>query len=160
MLVPLVRRGDALTVLLTERAAHLKHHPGQVSFPGGRVEPGDQGPLDTALRETEEEIGLMREHVEVLGYLDNYFTITGYTVTPVVGLIDQLPPLTLDPSEVAEAFEVPLAHVFDVREHRRRVKHIMGVSVPIYEIVWQQRRIWGATAAMIVGFSARVQKEN
>lgn len=152
VLVPVVVRENTLSLLLTCRAAHLKHHAGQISFPGGRLEPGDAGALAAALRETEEEVGLSADHVEVIGYLDNYFTITGYSVTPVVGFVDGSQPLTLDPGEVEQVFEVPIAHALDPREHRRRRKKLMGVEIPYYEIVYREHRIWGATAAMIVAF--------
>ncbi|MBT8145145.1 MAG: CoA pyrophosphatase, partial [Gammaproteobacteria bacterium] len=116
------------------------------------IEAGDQGPAAAALRETEEEIGIGGDHVDVLGYLDNYLTITGYTVTPVVGRIRRCPPLTLDANEVDDAFTVPLEFLFNPERHQLRRKRIMGLEVPIYEIWWQERRIWGATAAMLVGF--------
>ena len=152
VLIPIIDTGEELQLLLTQRAAHLKYHPGQISFPGGRVEAGDTGPLDTALRETHEEIGLEPDRVEVVGYLDNYFTITGYTVTPVVGFVRSRPELELDTNEVEDAFEVPLSHALDPAQHRQFEKEVLGYKVPIYEIFWRERRIWGATAAMIVGF--------
>ncbi|HYM01980.1 MAG TPA: CoA pyrophosphatase, partial [Stellaceae bacterium] len=113
VLVPLVMQSDGLTVLLTQRTAHLAAHAGQVSFPGGSVEPDDQDSIDTALRETEEEVGLPRDHVEVVGRLDTYLTSTGFEITPVVGLVRAPYPIKPDPFEVAEAFEVPLAFIVD-----------------------------------------------
>lgn len=159
VLVPVIERNDRLSLLLTQRAAHLKHHAGQISFPGGRLEPGDIDARAAALRETREEVGLGAEHVDVVGYLDNYFTITGYSVTPVVGLVQTPPQWRLDPAEVEDAFEVPLPHALDPAQHRRRQKHIAGYEIPIYEILWERRRIWGATAAMIVAFGKALDRE-
>lgn len=156
VLVPLVEHPDGLTVLLTRRADDLKHHPGQISFPGGRLEPVDDGPAAAALRETQEETGLGADRVEVVGYLDNYLTITGYCVTPVVGFVrpgfDYVP----DETEVAEIFEVPLAHLFDPANVVRRRKRFMGMTLPYYEIPYGSYQIWGATAGMIVGFRGRI----
>ena len=159
VLVPLVDHAHGLTVLLTRRADHLKHHPGQVSFPGGRLEPGDAGPLDAALRETHEEVGLHANRVEVLGYLDNYLTITGYSVTPVVGLVRPGFDLSLDLTEVAEAFEVPLSHLVDPVNVQQRHKRFMGIRLPYYEIPWENQNIWGATAGMLVNFRQLVVDE-
>ncbi len=152
VLVGLCERDGELHVLLTRRAAGLKHHGGQVSFPGGRIEVTDDGPLAAALRETEEEVGVSPEGVEVAGYLDNYFTITGYSVTPVVGFYDGTTPYSLDEREVDEAFEVPLRFLFDPANHRRKKKNIYGHEIPYFEIHWQKHNIWGATASMIVCF--------
>jgi 8-oxo-dGTP pyrophosphatase MutT (NUDIX family) len=160
VLVPLVEHPDGLTVLLTRRADDLKHHPGQISFPGGRLEPADAGPAAAALRETHEETGLAADRVEIVGYLDNYLTITGYSVTPVVGFVrpgfDYVP----DTTEVAEIFEVPLAHLFDPANVVRRYKRLLGIRVPYYEIPYGPYHIWGATAGMIVGFRGRVYRED
>jgi 8-oxo-dGTP pyrophosphatase MutT (NUDIX family) len=150
VLVPIVTHPDGLTVLFTQRTAHLKAHSGQVSFPGGRAEPGDASPEETALRESEEEIGLPRSRVEVLARLPEYFTRTGFRVTPVVGLV--LPPLELvpDPNEVESVFEVPLAFLLDARNHRRQTREYQGRMVGYYEMPYGDRHIWGATAGMIV----------
>ena len=152
VLVPVIERAEGLSLLLTQRSAHLKHHAGQISFPGGRLEPGDADARAAALRETEEEVGIGADSIDVVGYLDNYFTITGYSVTPVVGLVDGSQALRLDPAEVEEAFEVPVGHALDPGQHRQRQKTIAGIEIPIYEILWERHRIWGATAAMIVAF--------
>ncbi len=153
MLVPIVTRAEGFTVLFTRRTIHLKVHAGQVSFPGGRVEPGDASPEFTALRETQEEIGLAPERVEVLARLPDYHTRTGYRVAPVVGLV--APPLELapDPREVEEVFEVPLAFLLDTRNHRRRTREFQGQTVGFYEMPYGSHYIWGATAGMIVGLS-------
>lgn len=156
VLLPLVERDGELHILLTQRAEHLKHHAGQISFPGGRVETGDIDPSATALRESEEEVGLPAHRVEVVGYLDNYFTITGYSVTPVVGFFDNDIVLRLDNAEVVEAFEVPLSHLFDPANHLRKTKEVFGQQIPYFEIPWQHRQIWGATAAMIICFYKKI----
>jgi 8-oxo-dGTP pyrophosphatase MutT (NUDIX family) len=153
VLMPLLIDAPAPTVLLTRRTAHLQEHAGQVSFPGGRVDAGDRDPVHTALRETEEEIGLPPAAVDVIGTLPPYLTATGYEVTPVVGLIEHAPTLRLDRFEVAEAFEVPLAFLMDPANHERRRIEIAGAARTFYAIPWTDaaRRyfIWGATAAML-----------
>lgn len=153
VLVPIVHRAEALTVLFTQRTTHLRAHAGQVSFPGGRAEPGDASPEFTALREAQEEIGLRPERVEVLGRLPDYHTRTGYVVAPIIGLVT--PPLELarDPREVEEIFEVPLAFLLDPANHRRQTREWQGRSVTFYEMPYGSRYIWGATAGMIVNLS-------
>ena len=150
VLVPVLARPEGPSLLLTRRADHLSHHPGQISFPGGRLEATDAGAEDAALRETEEEIGLPRSHVEVVGFLDNYVTITGYCVTPVVGIVRPDFELRLDETEVAEAFEVPLRHVLDPERVRSRKKRLFGVKIVYFEIPYRHYNIWGATAGMLV----------
>jgi len=150
VLVPLMDRPEGLSVLLTRRADHLTHHGGQISFPGGRLEPSDKSAAEAALRETEEEIGMPPDNVEVIGYLDNYITITGYSVTPVVGIVRPDFEMRIDETEVAEAFEVPLAYVLDPARVRRREKKLFGIKVAYYEIPYEQHNIWGATAGMLV----------
>jgi 8-oxo-dGTP pyrophosphatase MutT (NUDIX family) len=150
VLVPIVAHPDGLTVLFTQRTAHLKAHSGQVSFPGGRAEPGDATRELTALRESQEEIGLRPERVEILARLPDYITRTGYQVTPIVGLLT--PPLELvpDPREVQEVFEVPLAFLLDSRNHRRQTRELNGRTVGFYEMQFEERIIWGATAGMLI----------
>lgn len=157
VLVPLVLR-DNITVLLTERTAHLNDHPGQISFPGGRVQAGDADATATALRETEEEVGLAASHIDVLGRLPEYTTGTGFIVTPVVALVRPDFSPQPDPFEVAEVFEVPLAFLMDPRNHRRHVVEVGGVRREFLSMPWNgpdrhgdPRRyfIWGATAAML-----------
>lgn len=157
VLVPLVDRPPAMTVLLTRRTEHLDNHAGQISFPGGRVEEHDADPVETALRETEEEIGLHRRHVvEIAGFLHSYQTITGFLITPVVGFVAPPFELTLDAFEVAEAFEVPLSFVLDPRNHERHNRTYRGQERSFYVIPYENRYIWGATAAMLVGLSRKL----
>lgn len=150
VLVPLVVRASAPAVLLTKRAEHLHHHPGQISFPGGRVEAQDETPVDTALRETEEEIGLDRRHVELLGALPDYYTGTGFRVTPVVGLVHPPFELQLDAFEVAEAFEVPLTHFLDPRNHQEHSILHEGRMRRFHAMPWHGYFIWGATAGILM----------
>jgi 8-oxo-dGTP pyrophosphatase MutT (NUDIX family) len=151
VLVPIVDHVDGLSVLLTQRASHLKNHAGQISFPGGRIEKGDVGALEAALRETEEEIGLSREHVTVAGYLDPHLILSGFWVTPVVAFVRPGFTLNLDRREVESAFEVPLSHVFDPANHRARERRLGEVSVQVYDIQYRGYNIWGATAGMLLG---------
>ncbi len=154
VLVPLVLRDDGLTVLLTQRTAHLAHHAGQISFPGGRMEDGDASPEDTALRETAEEIGLSPDRVHIVGRLDDYVTVTHFRVTPVVGLIQPGFDLTLDAFEVADAFEVPLSFLINPANHQRHHRQTPdGLKRYFYAIPYQERYIWGATAGMLVNLS-------
>lgn len=150
VLVPLVARPEGLHVLLTQRTDHLAHHAGQVSFPGGRLEDDDDGPVACALREAEEETGLPPRCVDVVGFLDDYVTVTDFRVVPVVGLVS--PPFDLrpDPFEVAEVFEVPLAFILDPGNHQRVDRVINGRPRPYYAIPYGQHYIWGATAGMLM----------
>ncbi len=151
VLVPLVAREEGLTVLLTQRTAHLIHHGGQISFPGGRIENEDPDPEAAALRETEEEIGLPREKIDVIGRLDDYTTVTGFHIVPVVGLLH--PPLHFNPDEfeVAEIFEVPLSFIMDPANHQRHSRLMpSGEKRWYYALPFEERYIWGATAGMLV----------
>ncbi len=154
VLVPVVQRDDGLTVLFTRRTSHLHDHAGQISFPGGRTEPGDGSPRATALRETAEEIGLDPGRVEILGHLADYTTVTGYRVTPVVGLVASPFELTLDDFEVAEAFEVPLAFLLDPANHQRNLLMHDGRERHYYAMPYGPYYIWGATAGMLMNFYA------
>jgi 8-oxo-dGTP pyrophosphatase MutT (NUDIX family) len=156
VLFPIVLRDHGQTVLLTQRTAHLRDHAGQISFPGGRVEADDASPVHTALRETEEEIGLSREHVEILGYLPEYRTGTGFRVTPVVALVKPPFELALDSFEVAEAFEVPLAFLLDPSNHQRHSLHYRGALRHFFAMPYGDYFIWGATAGMIRSLSERL----
>jgi 8-oxo-dGTP pyrophosphatase MutT (NUDIX family) len=154
VLVPVVRRDAGLTILFTRRTDHLYDHAGQISFPGGRAEAHDESPAATALRETFEEIGLPQSRVEVLGTLPEYTTVTGYHVTPVVGLVRPPLALSLDPFEVAEAFEVPLTFFLDPGNHQRNTLQYQGRTRHYYAMPYEQRYIWGATAGMLMNFYA------
>jgi 8-oxo-dGTP pyrophosphatase MutT (NUDIX family) len=156
VLFPIVLRDGGQTVLLTQRTAHLRDHAGQISFPGGRVEAEDISPSHTALRETEEEIGLPRERIEILGFLPEYRTGTGFRVTPVVALVQ--PPFELqpDPFEVAEVFEVPLAFLLDPANHQQHSLHYRGALRNYFAMPYGDYFIWGATAGMIRSLSERL----
>ena len=148
VLVPIVV-GPELSLLLTRRTSHLSNHAGQISFPGGRAEASDADAVDTALREANEEIGLAREQVEVIGYLPKYFTVTRYEVTPVVALVHPPFALTPDPNEVAEAFEVPLEFILDPANHQKRSRPWEGRTRHFYAMPYGRHFIWGATAGML-----------
>lgn len=158
VLVPLTQRDEGLAVLLTQRTDHLHDHPGQVSFPGGRAEPEDPNAVATALREAEEEIGLLPSFVDVIGQLPTYTTGTGFIVTPVVGVLQPGYSLQPDPFEVAEVFEVPLSFLMNPANHRWHEVETGGVKREFLSMPWtgidasgQPRRyfVWGATAAML-----------
>lgn len=153
VLVPIVMHGNDPTVLLTLRSPHLADHAGQISFPGGRLEPDDPDAAAAALREAEEEIGLRRLHVEIVGRIDTYQTRTGYEVTPVVGLVSPPFELALDASEVAAAFEVPLAFLVDRRNHRRETRQDGSLTRSFWAIPFGEHYIWGATAGMLVNLA-------
>lgn len=156
VLVPIVNRPEGLSVLLTKRADHLNSHAGQVSFPGGRAEPEDRSLEDTALRETEEEVGLHRRHVTLKGSLDRYETGTGFSIFPVVGFVEPGFDLVIDEGEVAEAFEVPLAFLMNPKNHLRHSAVWKGKRREYYAMPYGDYYIWGATAGMLVNFYKRV----
>jgi 8-oxo-dGTP pyrophosphatase MutT (NUDIX family) len=152
VLVPVVERADELTVLLTQRASQLKNHAGQISFPGGRIEPQDAGPSAAALREAQEEIGLEARFVSVVGYLADHILLTGFRVTPVVAFVRPGFELLLDAEEVSDTFEVPLSYVFEPANHRlqRRSFGAAPDDIRVWDIQYQGRNIWGATAGMLL----------
>ncbi len=150
VLIPVFERNGTLTVLLTQRSADLKHHAGQISFPGGRMETGDRDIAHTALREAHEEVGIRPEEVSVIGYLDPMPTVTGYAVTPVVGLVAGQAEVSVDHTEVEYAFEVPLTFFVDERNEMASERDIRGTRVPIIEFQYDGQRIWGATAHILV----------
>ena len=152
VLIPIITREASLSVLLTERSPDLKHHAGQISFPGGRMDAADRDIRATALRETQEEVGIDPANVEIIGYLDPNPTVTGYAVTPVVALVDLQQELVIDPLEVKSAFEVPLSFLLDEDNQQSAEREFEGVMVPIAEFNFGQYRIWGATASILIQF--------
>ena len=158
VLVPIVLRAE-LTVLLTQRTAHLAKHAGQIAFPGGREDPEDASPVETALREAEEEIGLQRSYVEVIGFLDGYRTGTGFAITPVVGLVKPGFSLALHEGEVADAFEIPLAFLMNVDNHQQHRREWHGRERAFWAIPYGERYIWGATAGMLRNLHERLFTE-
>lgn len=158
VMVPLVDRSTGMTVLLTQRASHLKAHPGQISFPGGRLEARDAGPWQAALREAEEEIGLAPRHASLVGYLQDHLVLTGFRITPVVAFVRPGFDLALDRTEVEEAFEVPLEFVLDPANRVARERVYAGHSFTTYDIPYQGRHIWGATAAMLLSLADQLRE--
>jgi 8-oxo-dGTP pyrophosphatase MutT (NUDIX family) len=155
VLVPVVDRREP-TVILTVRPETMRQHPGQISFPGGRIDPDDVDAIAAALREAEEEIALPTSSVDVIGTADCYRTVTGFEVTPVIGVLPPDLPLRPCPGEVVDLFEVPLGHLLDPINQIMRKTEWRGRERSYYEIMWNDRRIWGATAAMIVNLSRRL----
>jgi 8-oxo-dGTP pyrophosphatase MutT (NUDIX family) len=155
VLVAVVDRPEP-TVILTVRPETMRRHAGQIAFPGGRIDPGDDGPVAAALREAEEEIALPRSSVEVIGIADRYRTVTGFEVTPVVGVVPPGLPLEPHPGEVADVFEAPLYYLLRPEHQLVRTAMWRGRERSYYEIDYEGRRIWGATAAMIVNLSRRL----
>ena len=153
VLVGMVDHPDGLTVLLTQRTAHLTDHAGQIALPGGRIEATDPDPVHAALREAHEEVGLPPAQVEVIGRLDTYITGTGFEITPVVGLVRPPFALQLDTFEVAEAFEVPLSFIVDPANHERRTGELRGHVRSFFVLPYRDRYIWGATAAMLINLA-------
>jgi 8-oxo-dGTP pyrophosphatase MutT (NUDIX family) len=157
VLVPVVDHREP-TVLLTQRSAHLPDHPGQVSFPGGKIDKSDAHPLDSALREAEEEIGLDRGHVEPLGYLDLYMTTLGYRIVPVIARVKPGFALTLNTSEVDATFEVPLSFLMDQNNVQRHSRDWQGMTRHYYAITFGERYIWGVTAGILRNLHERIYK--
>ena len=149
VLIPLVLKEEGLSVLLTQRTNHLRDHAGQISFPGGRMDPEDQSPNDTALRESQEEIGLDPKRVEIIGHMPHYLTVSGYSVTPVVGLVQAQAEYVLDEFEVADVFEVPLSFLLDPANHQVRLWQSEQGGRRFYSMPYENRFIWGATAGML-----------
>ena len=158
VLVPIVQRAEPM-VLLTQRTAHLADHAGQISFPGGKIDQTDGSPLAAALREAEEEIGLDRRFIHPIGYLDVYMTTLGYRIVPTLARIDPDFELTLNPSEVDDAFEVPLAFLMDPDNHQRHSREWQGMTRSFYAIPFGQRYIWGVTAGILRNLYDRIYRE-
>lgn len=159
VLVPLVERPEGLSVLLTKRSAQLKSHPGQVSFPGGHREATDEDAIATALRETEEEVGITNKHISIAGQLQDYLTISGFRITPVVGFVSPGFELRPDPFEVAEVFEVPFQFLMDPRNHHKERVHWRGAMREYYAMPYNGYYIWGATAGMLRNFYETLRGE-
>jgi 8-oxo-dGTP pyrophosphatase MutT (NUDIX family) len=153
VLVPLIDHAHGMSVLLTQRTAHLTAHAGQISFPGGRIEAADADAVAAALRETEEEVGLPPDRVSVIGRLDTYITGTGFEIIPVVGIVAPPHKLAIDPFEVAEAFEVPLSFILDKRNHQRVERQSGAHRRAFFVLPYEDRNIWGATAGILVNLA-------
>jgi len=157
VLVPLVERPSGMTVLLTQRAETLKDHAGQISFPGGRIEPDDKDAWHAALREAYEEIGLLHNFVEFAGYLPDHQVITGFRVTPVVGFVNPEYQLRIAQAEVHDVFEVPLDFILDAANHKPRQRQLGDLTFEVHDIPYGDRNIWGATAGMLMTFRRMLQ---
>lgn len=157
VLVPVMATGGRTDVLLTKRSSRLKHHPGQIAFPGGKQDEGDADVIAAALREAEEEVGLPRETVDVLGTLPSHETVTGFLVTPVIGWIDRAFNIVPEPGEVAEAFRVPLAHVTDSTLFTVQSRRWRGTRRHYYTVPFGPYYIWGATARILRGLAHRME---
>src|SRR5258707_3299421 len=157
VLVPLVEHATGMTVLLTQRAETLKDHAGQISFPGGRIEPEDEDAWHAALREAYEEIGLMPHFVEFAGYLPDHRVITGFRVTPVVGFVNPDYQLRIAKAEVHDAFEVPLDFILDTANHKSRQRKLVNLAYEVHDIPYGNRNTWGATAGMMMTLRRMLQ---
>jgi 8-oxo-dGTP pyrophosphatase MutT (NUDIX family) len=159
VLMPIVDRPEGLTMLLTQRASQMARHAAQISFPGGRVEQDDADFASAALREAQEEIGLEPARVKVFGYLPDHMVISGFRVTPVLGIVSPPFSLELNPAEVAGVFEVPLAHVLDSANHKATLRRVGDEEMLLHDIPWEGQNIWGATAGMLLTFVSMLQDE-
>jgi len=157
VLLPIVER-EQWQVLLTKRTDHLHHHAGQVSFPGGRADAIDVSPLDTALRETEEEVGISPNLIEIAGIIEPFITVTDFNVVPIVGFVSPAFKLNIDEFEVAEVFEVPLSIIADQSRYQRKEIFWQGENRFYWELLYQDYKIWGATAAMLYAFAGRLKR--
>ncbi len=158
VLVPVVDRPQP-TILLTQRTAHLPDHAGQISFPGGKIDPEDATPLEAALREAQEEIGLARNKIEPIGYLDLYMTTLGYRIVPTVARVEPEFELTLNQDEVDDAFEVPLAFLMEPANHQHHSRDWQGMKRTFYAMPFGERYIWGATAGILRNLYERIYRQ-
>jgi 8-oxo-dGTP pyrophosphatase MutT (NUDIX family) len=159
VLVPIVARDGMATVLLTQRASHLRQHSGQIAFPGGKIDETDGSPVHAALREAREEIGLDARHVDPIGYLDDYVTGTGFRIFPVVAIVQPPFDLTINPAEVDDVFEVPVEFLMEPANHLLHEREHGGVSRRFYAMPYGERYIWGATAGMLRNLYVRLYSE-
>lgn len=155
VLVPIIDHPEP-TVLLTQRSAHLPSHAGQISFPGGKIDPGDKSPLDAALREAEEEVGLPRTDVEAIGYLDLYLSTQGFRIVPVLARVKPGFVLTLNANEVDDAFEVPLSFLMATANHKTESREWQGMTRTVYAMPFGERNIWGVTAGILKNLHERI----
>lgn len=159
VLIPIFERADGPTVLLTVRSSEIPSHPGQICFPGGRVHAEDRDPVMTALRETEEEVGIARGLVDVLGTLGPHHGAYGFKVTPVIGIVDPRAEMMADPREVAETFELPLSFVVDLTNHRIQQRVEQGIAYNIFAAPYDRFDIWGLTAGILRTLAEALQEE-
>lgn len=157
VLIPIIHHPNELTVLFTQRSPNLRTHAGQVSFPGGRIEAEDEGPLEAALRETEEEIGIAREYIALAGYLDPHLTLTGFWISPVVAFVRPGFTLRVDHREVDETFEAPLEFFLDPANHTPGVRLVGSTPIPVVDLHYAGRTIWGATANMMLSLYRQIE---
>jgi 8-oxo-dGTP pyrophosphatase MutT (NUDIX family) len=158
VLIPIVDRSEGPTVLFTQRSGALRSHSGQIAFPGGRIDPGDDGPLGAALREAEEEIGLARRFVAPIGYLDLYLTTSGYRIVPVVAQVEPGFTLALNKDEVEDTFECPLDFLMAEANHRRETREWRGAMRSYYAMPFGERYIWGVTAGILRSLFERIHR--
>ena len=159
VLIPITQRSEP-GVILTQRPSNMRNHPGQVAFPGGKIDPEDIDEIDAALREAEEELAIPRSHVEIIGAVDKYYSGSGFAITPVLGIIPPDLPLVPNPGEVDSWFEVPLDYILNPSNLIEKSAVWQGRNRSYYEIMWNERRIWGVTAGIISNLAARLESSH